>query len=234
MPKLADTSLSAHCGSRAALGITFLRILSVGGLGLTRRSFDDTRIALFPTPAVVVTATNNAGQVGAATIGWNGILSSRPPVISVSFLPDSFTRSCMIESREFVVNVPDGSYWREMNHLGACSGEFTSKMASRPAEVRLLNLEPSAMVRAPRIAEFYLTFECRVLNVIQIGLYDCFLGEVLAMNCDDAFYLDTHRKGMIDHQRVKPVICLADEYWSGSTKLGVSTENKNHPHGSEH
>jgi flavin reductase (DIM6/NTAB) family NADH-FMN oxidoreductase RutF len=70
--------------------------------------------------------------------------------------------------------------------------------------------------------------------MIQIGLYDCILGEVLAMHCNAAVYHKKHPKGGVDHHQIQPILCLADEYWSGNSFLGVSTENKAHPHGSEH
>jgi flavin reductase (DIM6/NTAB) family NADH-FMN oxidoreductase RutF len=72
-----------------------------------KRLFLAPRPSLFPTSVVVVTAKGTDDRVGATTIAWTGIMSSRPPVISVSFLPDSFTRERILESREFVVNIPD-------------------------------------------------------------------------------------------------------------------------------
>jgi flavin reductase (DIM6/NTAB) family NADH-FMN oxidoreductase RutF len=201
---------------------------------LAKTRFMVPRISLFPTAIVVVTSVNNSGDVGAAAIAWNGIVSSRPPMISVSFLPDSFTRSCLLETRDFVVNVPDASFWKEANYLGSLSGSWASKISSAPADLAKLTLAPSTTIRSPRIEEFYLNFECRVLRGVQIGLYDCFLGELMAMHCDTPVFTTTHPKGNIDHQAAQPVLCLGDEYWSGGRFLGLSTENKRHPHGSSH
>jgi flavin reductase (DIM6/NTAB) family NADH-FMN oxidoreductase RutF len=197
--------------------------------------FATPRISLFPKPVVVVTSINNRDEVGATTIAWTGIISSRPPVISVSFLPDSFTRSCIIESRDFVINVPSGHQWNEVNLLGARSGNWISKMDLLKAKnYEILQLSPSADIRSPKIDNFFLNIECRVLNTVQCGLYDCFLGQVLTMWCDESLYKDDHPKGNILYGEVWPLFCLGDQYWSRQGALGVSTENKAHPHGSEH
>lgn len=189
------------------------------------------RLSLFPTPVVVVSSADHSGNVGAATIAWTGVVSSRPPVLSVSLLPDSFTRRCIVESREFVVNVPDGSLVKETNFLGSLSGEWETKMEAMANTLSAsLTLGEGLAVKAPHIEQYYLRFECRCLSTIQIGHYDCFLGEVLTMHCDEAKYLANHPRGNIDHSSVDPLLCFGDEYWAGGRRLGVSTENKYHPH----
>lgn len=173
--------------------------------------------------------------MGATTIAWTGIVSSRPPTISVSFLPDSFTRRIIVESREFVVNVPSANFYREANYLGSLTGPWDLKMEGmRRTLGSSLSLENSQHINSPRVREFYLNLECRLMSVIQIGLYDCFIGQVLAMACDEAVYKDNHPKGNVDYSILSPLFCLSDEYWSSGQKLGTSTENKDHPHGSEH
>jgi flavin reductase (DIM6/NTAB) family NADH-FMN oxidoreductase RutF len=193
--------------------------------------FAEPRISLFPTPVVIVTSINNDNVVGATTIAWAGVVSSRPPVLSVSFRPDSFTRTCINDSREFVVNVPTGDLVEETNLLGAISGpiEFKIEELSRRYG-KTLHLEDSVKIRSPRIAECYLAFECRSLFTMQVGLYDLYLGEVLRMHCDAGVYQQSHPRGAIDYKRVQPLMCLGDEYWAGNECLGRTTENKNHPH----
>ncbi|MDX6611786.1 MAG: hypothetical protein QOD75_972 [Blastocatellia bacterium] len=201
---------------------------------MQKRQFSPNRLSLYPKPVVVVTSINNLSEIGAATIAWNGIVSSRPQVISVSFLPDSFTRKCIFESREFVINVPDGSLWKEVNFLGSVSGAWDNKLRSYPPAFQSLSLSPSTLIRAPRVNEFYLNLECRMLRSVQIGLYDCIFGEVLTMHCDASLFVADHPKGNIDFKSVQPLVCLGDQYWTGGRFLGISTENKIHPHGSEH
>ena len=197
---------------------------------------DEIRISHFPRAVVVITSKNRNGEIGAATISWNGVLSSQPPIIGVSFLPDSFTRQCIVESREFVVNIPDIAYLDEVNFLGSLSGNWDFKMKRLNETLgKKLTLNNSSGVLSPQISEFYLNFECRVLNTLQIGLYDCFMGLVLNMRCWETIYSsEAHPRGAIDYNSIKPIFCLADEYWDTGVHSGLSTENKNHPHGSRH
>jgi flavin reductase (DIM6/NTAB) family NADH-FMN oxidoreductase RutF len=193
------------------------------------------RISLFPRPVVIVTSVDANDVVGATTISWTGIVSSRPPTVSVAFLPDSFTRQCIVDSREFVVNVPDGGLVVEANLLGTVSGPWDYKLAELASRHdRHLTLAPSTLVRSPRISECYLSLECRCLLTQQVGLYDVFCGEVMKMHVRPDVLRDDHPRGNIDHTVVQPLVCLGDEYWAGSTMLGHSTENKDHPHGGQH
>lgn len=199
-------------------------------------SFSDTRISLYPKPVVVVTAIGEGGDFGATTIAWTGIVSSRPPVMSVSFLPDSYTRGCITKFREFVINVPDSSLTRETNLLGSISGPWKHKAAVMQQELgAILTPEPSEHIRTPRLAECYINVECRLLSTVPVGLYDCFFGHVLCMHYGSKYLkIGGHPRGALNHNLVQPLLCLGDEYWSGGVSLGSSTENKDHPHGEQH
>jgi flavin reductase (DIM6/NTAB) family NADH-FMN oxidoreductase RutF len=194
------------------------------------------RISLFPTPVVIVTAKNYDGEVGATTIAWTGVISSRPPVLGVSFLPDSFTRKCIVETREFVINIPGSDALDLVRICGARSGSVTGPSPHEDANcvVPGMTLLPADVIRAPLIAECFLNFECRLLSTVQLGLYDCFLGQVLTAHCDDDVYRNDHPRGNVDHAQAQPAFCLGDQYWSAGEFLGVSAENKNHPHGAQH
>jgi len=121
------------------------------------------------------------------------------------------------------------------NYLGSVSGPWEVKMKGmKKALKKSLTLHSSKLIKAPRIEEYYLNFECRVLNSVQIGLYDCFLGEVLTMWCNKALYRADHSRGRLDTSRFSPLFCIGDEYWTSGKRLGVSTENKRHFHGPQH
>jgi flavin reductase (DIM6/NTAB) family NADH-FMN oxidoreductase RutF len=67
---------------------------------------------------------------------------------------------------------------------------------------RSLQLSASTRVRAPLIDECFLNIECRVLTVVQVGFYDVFLGQMLAMHCDAEAYSDGHEKGAVNWSAV--------------------------------
>lgn len=75
----------------------------------------------------------------------------------------------------------------------------------------------------------------RVLQTLQVGLYDCFLGQVLAIHGrSDVVRKDGHVRGDIDFSVDPTISCLGDECWSGGTFYAKSRENKNHFHGNQH
>lgn len=195
--------------------------------------FAEPRISLLPKPVVVVSSAY-AGVVGATTIAWTGVVSSRPPVVSVSFLPDSFCRDLIIQSREFVVNVPGVSVLSRVEKFGSISGRIEEKLGISSSELDEF-LVPSIEVNSPGIAGFLLNIECRLLSTVQLGLYDCFLGQILAVKARaDVADASSHPKGGLDYSADPPIACMADQYWAGGKMLGTTRENKDHPHGSEH
>lgn len=196
------------------------------------RPLPDVRISLVPKAVVVVSAVSRDGEVAATTIAWNGVISSRPPVVAVSFLPDSFCRQCILETRDFVVNIPDGSMLAQVEQLGATSGPLFSKTSGPPLDSTIVL--PSVEIKAPRLAGYFLSLECRVLQSVQIGLYDCFHGLVVKMHARQDVVMDDHPRGNIAFDKVPPLMCFGDQYWSGGEFLGRSNENKDHPHGERH
>lgn len=190
------------------------------------------RISLVPKAVIVVTSESLNGT-GATTIAWNGVVSSRPSVIAVSFLPDSYCRQRILESREFVVNVPGQSMQSQVERLGAVSGDLEFKLGPDRSQYAL-PAEESCEIKSPRLRGYLLNLECRVLQVVQLGLYDCFLGQVLEVHGRPDLVRDDHPRGDIDFSVDPPLTCFGDEYWSGGQFVGHSHENKDHPHGDSH
>lgn len=196
-------------------------------------SLPDVRISLVPKSVVVVTSLSPRG-LGATTIAWNGVISSRPPIISVSFLPDSFCRQRIIECREFVINVPGRSMLPQVELLGARSGPLGSKLALSEGAIDHF-LVSSTEIRTPGLSGYMLNIECRVLQSLQFGLYDCFFGQALAIKGrSDLIRKNGHPRGEIDFVTDPPITCFGDDYWCAGEILGKTRENKNHPHGQRH
>lgn len=204
--------------------------------------FDQLRGALLPRAVVIVTSTKGEGkkqQVGATTISWTAVVASQPYSIAVSLLPDSFLRSCILESREFIVHVPSGDQWEIADTLGSISGRWEKKSAVVRKNLGLtLTLHKSQMrpepFRTPYIENLPVRFECRLMQVVQIGLYDLMIGQVNCMHCKEDLFLADHPRGNLDFNQFRPLYCQGDQYWSGGVFLGTTRENKSHPHGRRH
>lgn len=108
----------------------------------------------------VLLTTKAGGKVNSMTIGWGTLgIEWRKPVFIAFVRENRFTRQLLDESGEFTVNIPYGSYDKEI--LGFCgtrSGRDMDKLQALG-----LTLEPPLRIGVPGIRELPLTLECRVV-----------------------------------------------------------------------
>jgi flavin reductase (DIM6/NTAB) family NADH-FMN oxidoreductase RutF len=151
-----------------------------------------------PRPIAWVSSLDEAGRLNAAPFSFFNAVSEDPPVIAFSILSRSFEdkkdtgRNVRIR-REFVVNLVSEDTLEKMNitaiDFGAGVDEF-AEAGLTPAS--------SVKIETPRIAESVVSFECRLMEIIEIGtMRSLVLGEVLAMHVADGAVRDAER-GYID------------------------------------
>jgi flavin reductase (DIM6/NTAB) family NADH-FMN oxidoreductase RutF len=61
----------------------------------------------------------------------------------------------------------------------------------------------SDLVDAPYVKEFPLILECKVINIVEIGLHTEFIGEILDVKADSSVL---NEKNLPDIEKVKPII----------------------------
>ena len=153
---------------------------------------------VFPTPVWVIGTYDDKGRPNAMTASWAGVCCSQPPCVAVSLRTHRYTYDAVVARRAFTVNVPSTTYVREADFLGIASGRNVDKFA-----VTGLTAVASELVDAPFIAEFPLSLECRVLQVVEIGSHTQFIGEILDVKADEAV-LD--ESGAPSVERVAPFV----------------------------
>jgi flavin reductase (DIM6/NTAB) family NADH-FMN oxidoreductase RutF len=122
----------------------------------------------------------------------------------------------------------------QVEQFGAVSGPLEGKLNLSAEQLGSVTTD-STEIRSPGLKGYLLNVECRVLQTVQVGLYDCFLGQVLAIHGrSDVIRTGGHPRGDIDYAPDPAIMCLADEYWSGGEFRGYSRENKDHFHGDRH
>src|SRR5207249_11742562 len=107
-----------------------------------------------------------------------------PMVLGVSIgdrdaLPKDTARN-ILDTREFVVNLVTEEIAEKMN---LASGDFASQVSE--FDEAALSRAPSEVVRAPRIAESPVNFECRPLRAALVAAYTVFLGDTSRPHGDD-------------------------------------------------
>lgn len=172
--------------------------------------------ALFPVPAVLVTC--GIAQPNIITLAWVGTVCSQPPMVGIAVRPERHSHHLLRETGEFVVNLPTARLVEAVARCGAVSGRDHDKFA-----LCGLTPAPARRVRVPLIAECPIHLECVVRQTLSLGTHDLFLGEVVAVQADEAL---TGAAGGIAYNRADLLCYLGGEYYALGERLAV--------HGSGH
>ncbi|WP_332697502.1 flavin reductase family protein [Halalkalibacter lacteus] len=178
--------------------------------------------SIIPRPVAVVTTLSNDGILNAAPFSYFNVVSSNPPMISISVqrkngeMKDT-SRNAILR-KEFVVHVSDESYIGQLN--------MTAKnLPSNKSEVEDANLTiiDSLKISVPGIKEARVRMECLLEEVITLGgtkeLPTCelLIGRVVMYHIRKELY----DKGRIDAKGLQPVARLAGNSYA---KLGEMFE----------
>src|SRR5258708_14932686 len=124
-----------------------------------------------PRPIALVTTLDASGRVNAAPFSFFNAVSSRPPVVVLGIngegpggSPHKDTEQNIRDSGEFVVNLVDEVIAKRMN---ICAVDFPTGTG----ELNIADLKPldSVAVKAPRIAEAPVAFECKSITRLTLG-----------------------------------------------------------------
>jgi len=148
-----------------------------------------------PTPTWLVGTYDAVGKANIMTIAWGGICCSSPACVAVSLRKATYSYDAIVNRRAFTVNIPSEAHVREADYAGIVSGRDVDKFA-----VTGLTPVRSELVDAPYVAEFPLILECRLLQVVEIGLHTQFIGEVIDVKADESVLND---KGLPDAAKVR-------------------------------
>ena len=135
---------------------------------------------LAPVPPALVSC-GSVEQPAVLTIGWTGIVNTRPPRTYISVRPERNSYPIIKESGEFVINLPTARLTRAVDLCGCHSGRTVDKFA-----LAHLTAVPASAVGAPLIAECPVSLECRIFQSIPLGSHEMFLADILAVQVDRA------------------------------------------------
>lgn len=151
-----------------------------------------------PRPIAWVSTFNAGGQPNAAPFSYFNVFGEDPSVVAFSILSRSQedgkdTGANVRRHGEFVVNLVSEENLGPMNVTAIEFGPGISEFK----EAGLTPL-PSLKVKPPRIVESPVSFECRLMQIVELGpMRSLVLGEVLAMHLRDDAVLDA-KLGYVD------------------------------------
>lgn len=178
---------------------------------------------LYPLPAVMVSCGNTPENYNIITIAWTGTISSDPPMCSISVRPSRHSYDLIKESGEFVINLTTEKLSRATDWCGCRSGRKYNKWKE-------MNLTPgkAKVVSAPIINESPVNIECKVKDIIELGVHHMFIAEVVNVQVDETYY-DSETEAF-DLAGANPIVYNHGAYFRLGKKIGKfgwSVERKN-------
>jgi len=131
----------------------------------------DTPVASPGVPVYLISTTSKSGVKNIAPYGMVMPVSHNPPIYAIGSDKDRDTYRNIVETEEFVLNVPSTSMLEKVNLTGI---KFPSEIDE--FEKAKFTPIPASQVKPPLIAECRSHFECKLLNIYEITIdQDLFL-----------------------------------------------------------
>jgi flavin reductase (DIM6/NTAB) family NADH-FMN oxidoreductase RutF len=165
----------------------------------TRQAF------VFPNPVALVTVADGAGS-NIITIAWLGMACSDPVTITIAVRPSRHSHELLARAGEFAANIPGRDLLHQTDHCGVVSGRDHDKWDEAG-----LTPEPALHVSAPLIRECPYALECQVVETLELGSHDLFVGRVLAAHAEARFVTEA---GELDYEGMQPLTYLPYDYFS--------------------
>ena len=175
---------------------------------------------LAPVPAVMVSC-GTLEKANIITVGWCGVLSTRPPRLDGSIRPERHSYGIIDSTGEFVVNLTPASLVEVVDYCGTVTGKKVDKAAKTG-----LTLTPSEKVSAPTIENCPMALECKVFDKVKSGSHDVFMADIVSVSLDEDLLDNT---GKLHLERAGLLVYSHGEYFNIGKKLGkigLSMENK--------
>lgn len=171
-----------------------------------------------PRPIAWVSTLARDGTLNAAPFSFFNVFGEDPPIVAFAINSRSIddlkdTGNNVRRQQEFVVNLVSEELLQKMNVTAIEFGPEVDEFAEAG-----LTPAPSVKVRTPRIAESPVSFECRLMMIIELGLArSLVLGEVLLMHVrPDAVrdrercHIDTARLKLVGRMQGNSYVRTAD------------------------
>lgn len=167
---------------------------------------------IIPRPIAFVTSKSSQGIVNAAPFSYFNIVSSNPPMLSVSVQRKvgerKDTARNILSGKEFVVHIVDEENVFEVNETAASLPPDESEI-----DVTKLSLVNSEEIGVPAVEQAKVRFECVLHQAVDLTGSDLLIGRIVRIHIDDSIY----EKGRINADLLKPVSRLAGTNYA---KLG--------------
>ncbi len=137
---------------------------------------------IYPLPAVMISCGSRPEDYNIITIAWTGTICTDPPMCYISIRPHRHSYDIIKSSGEFVINLTTKKLARATDWCGIKSGSKYNKFKEMG-----LSPEKASFVKAPMIAESPVNIECKLTEIIELGVHHMFLAKVLGIHADEQY-----------------------------------------------
>jgi flavin reductase (DIM6/NTAB) family NADH-FMN oxidoreductase RutF len=156
----------------------------------------------------------------ALAIAWSTPLSADPPLIGILLARRRYSHGVISESNSFVVNIPHFDLVKGTHHVGQVSGRDDPDKISKAG----FTLEPSEKIVAPRINECKIQIGCKLVEIVETGDHDMFIGKVVEINIDPNIQNDWS----YDLAKHSSIYWRQSKYARETYKLDINKEDENY------
>lgn len=160
--------------------------------------------SVIPRPIAFITSINSEGVVNGAPFSYFNIVSSNPPLLSVSIQRRNGEKKDTLRNIEqqqsFVLHISDDGYIDKLNQTAA-------QLPPNQSEIALTNLTliPSETIATPAISEAKVRYECTVQQIVDLPNSELIIANITCYHIDDELYAN----GRINAAKLNPISRLA-------------------------
>ncbi|MBI5206897.1 MAG: flavin reductase family protein [Candidatus Firestonebacteria bacterium] len=169
---------------------------------------------LLPCPVGLITSCGKDEKPNIITLAWLGIISSQPPMVSISVRPSRYSHKLLLENGDFVINIPSLSHLEKVDFCGNVSGKEHDKFKATNYTFQM-----ASKVHAHIITECKLNIECKTKKILNFGSHDVFLAEIIAVQVNQEV-LDENNNWLINEINPLAYCPPNSEYWTLGEKVG--------------
>lgn len=135
---------------------------------------------------VVLVSSLLKGRAGLTPIAWHMPVSDDPPIVALEIWKDHFIHKAILETGDFVINIPSSDMAEIIRKLGSVSGKKTDKFKKFG-----LIKESGKLVKSPRLKSAIGIIECKLRREEAIlKKYSLILGDIVYAEAEKGIFTD--------------------------------------------
>ncbi len=164
---------------------------------------------LNPGPLVLVSSLLNK-KAGITPIAWHMPISDDPPIIALEIWEGHFIYKAILETGDFVINIPSSDMTGMVRKIGSISGAKVDKFKKYG-----LTKESAKKVKSPRLKSAIGIIECKLIKDKHLlRKYNIALGKVVYAEAEESVFTDRWHPEKIGpkvmHHLGDKIFCVPD------------------------